>query len=212
MTMPSAPASALTTMGPLGLLGRFPDDRGPAAALSVIALPPLSARAVASPAAAPIRASAHEPTRAPECKSAWPPAAAGLPAPDGQAARTPAPSRLREQPETAAPDPLAQARCRMVADVVEELTLMVGDRQQLRRDRRRMMTHVRQIAMYVSHVVLQVSLTDIGVAFGRDRSTVSYSCHVVEDRRDDADFDAFVTAIERVITAAFLPAGDATHA
>ncbi|MCD7111020.1 hypothetical protein LRX75_18455 [Rhizobium sp. DKSPLA3] len=208
MTMPSAPASVLTTIGPLGLLGRFSDDRGPAAAASVIAISPLSARAAASPAAAPTR----EPIRAPECKSAWPPSAAGLPAADGQAARTPAPSRLREQPETAAPDPLAQARCRMVADVVEELTLMVGDRQQLRRDRRRMMTHVRQIAMYVSHVVLQVSLTDIGVAFGRDRSTVSYSCHVVEDRRDDADFDAFVTAIERVITAAFLPVGDATHA
>ncbi|KQR78220.1 hypothetical protein ASG03_13015 [Rhizobium sp. Leaf341] len=83
---------------------------------------------------------------------------------------------------------------------------MVGDRPQLRRDRRRMMVHVRQIAMYVSHVVLQVTMTDIGLAFGRDRSTVSYSCHVVEDRRDDADFDAFVSVIERVIGAVFPPA------
>ncbi|PYE36019.1 DnaA-like protein [Rhizobium sp. PP-F2F-G38] len=197
MTMPPAHAdSALTTMGPMGLLGRFTDDLRPAVSLSPLVTRPFLIRAASYGTAAP----GHEFARAPECKSVWPPSAA------------PAISRVSELPDTAAPDPLAQARCRMVADVVEELTMMVGDRQQLRRDRRRMMTHVRQIAMYVSHVVLQVSLTDIGVAFGRDRSTVSYSCHVVEDRRDDADFDAFVSAIERVITAVFPPAGDAAHA
>ncbi|TCQ12297.1 DnaA-like protein [Rhizobium sp. PP-F2F-G36] len=199
MTMPPAHAdSALTTMGPMGLLGRFSDDLR-------LATTPFSVRAASYGLAAPSHTPRHTlghhaPGRAPECKSVWPPSAA------------PATSRVSELPDTAAPDPLAQARCRMVADVVEELTMMVGDRQQLRRDRRRMMTHVRQIAMYVSHVVLQVSLTDISVAFGRDRSTVSYSCHVVEDRRDDADFDAFVSAIERVITAVFPPAGDAAHA
>ncbi|TCL96573.1 DnaA-like protein [Rhizobium sp. PP-WC-2G-219] len=205
MTMPHAHAeSALTTMGPLGLLGRYPDDLRPTVARSSMATTAFSVRAASYGTAAPGHALGRAPrptlARAPECKSVWPPSAA------------PATSRVSELPDTAAPDPLAQARCRMVADVVEELTMMVGDRQRLRRDRRRMMTHVRQIAMYVSHVVLQVSLTDIGVAFGRDRSTVSYSCHVVEDRRDDADFDAFVSAIERVITAVFPPAGDAAHA
>lgn len=189
MTLPHAHSgSALTTAGSL-------------VSLSLVgsAVPPAS-----SPSRPDRQASGSRgaPGRAPECKSAspWPPSVAS------------ATSRVSELPDTAAPDPLAQARCRMVAEVVEELAMMVGDRQQLRRDRRRMMTHVRQIAMYVSHVVLQVSLTDIGIAFGRDRSTVSYSCHVVEDRRDDADFEAFVSAIERVIAAVFPKAGDAGHA
>ncbi|WP_244481192.1 helix-turn-helix domain-containing protein [Rhizobium sp. Leaf371] len=147
------------------------------------------------------------PARAPECKSIF---AGGQDVASDVAPETSEPlvqtSRISEVPDLGAPDPLAQARCRMVAEVVEELTMMVGDRPQLRRDRRRMMVHVRQIAMYVSHVVLQVTLTDIGIAFGRDRSTVSYSCHVVEDRRDAADFDDFVSTIERIIGAVFPPA------
>ena len=66
-----------------------------------------------------------------------------------------------------------------------------------------MMTHMRQIAMYLSHVVLQISLTDIGIVFGRDRTTVGHACHVVEDRRDDPDFDRIVAMAERVVSSAF---------
>lgn len=54
----------------------------------------------------------------------------------------------------------------------------------------------RQLAMYLAHVVLGVSLTAIGAAFGRDRTTVSYACHLIEDMRDDPDFDAEVTDLE----------------
>ena len=46
-------------------------------------------------------------------------------------------------------------------------------------------------------------MRDIGHAFGRDRTTVGHACHVVEDRRDDAAFDNFVSAIERIATAVF---------
>jgi hypothetical protein len=101
----------------------------------------------------------------------------------------------------------ARILCGIVRQVTAEMLMLVGDRVQLRRDRRRSSCHVRQIAMYVSHVVLQISLTDIGQVFGRDRTTVGHACAVVEDRRDDAAFDDFVAAVERVILSVFGPAG-----
>ncbi|MGV8833517.1 MAG: helix-turn-helix domain-containing protein [Devosia sp.] len=59
----------------------------------------------------------------------------------------------------------------------------------------------RQLAMYLSHVVLGCSLTEIGDAFGRDRTTVSHACAVIEDMRDDPAFDDDVTALERCLEA-----------
>lgn len=59
----------------------------------------------------------------------------------------------------------------------------------------------RQLAMYLSHVVLGRSLTEIGGAFGRDRTTVSYACALIEDLRDDPQFDEEVSALERRIEA-----------
>ena len=64
-------------------------------------------------------------------------------------------------------------------------------------------SRVRQVAMYVAHVVLRLSMNDIGRAFGRDRTTVLYACHLVEDLRDDTDFDRIITMTERVALAAF---------
>lgn len=95
----------------------------------------------------------------------------------------------------------------VVDAVVEELCLMVGHREgafagQTRGRERRAAVHRRQIAMYVAHVVLRLSLTDIGIAYGRDRTTVGHACNVVEDRRDDAAYDCFVGGIERIVTSA----------
>lgn len=59
----------------------------------------------------------------------------------------------------------------------------------------------RQVAMYLSHVVLARSLTEIGLAFGRDRTTVSYACGLIEDLRDDPRFDAELCALERQLEA-----------
>lgn len=106
----------------------------------------------------------------------------------------------------------AGVACRIVRQLVLEMTAMAGDRSLFRRDSRRSTCHVRQIAMYVCHVVLQLSLSDIGAAYGRDRTTVGHACNVVEDRRDDAAFDAFVSAIERVVLSVFGPAGLGSHA
>lgn len=96
------------------------------------------------------------------------------------------------------------AACQAVRVVVSEMHAMLGSRLPLAgRKRRRSLCHVRQIAMYVCHVVLQVSLTDIGLAYGRDRTTVGHACRVIEDRRDDQGYDDFVSAVERVVAAAF---------
>ncbi|WP_421577907.1 helix-turn-helix domain-containing protein [Shinella sp. M31] len=101
--------------------------------------------------------------------------------------------------------------CRIVRQLVLEMTALASERPLWRRDSRRSTCHVRQISMYVCHVVLQLSLSDIGAAFGRDRTTVGHACNVVEDRRDDAAFDAFVSAIERVVLSVFGPAGIGSH-
>ncbi len=95
--------------------------------------------------------------------------------------------------------------CRIVGHMTGEMVALVGSRVQLRRDRRRTLCHVRQIAMYVCHVALQIPLHEIGLAFGRDRTTVGHACHVVEDRRDDPAFDDFVAAVERIVTSVFAP-------
>lgn len=93
--------------------------------------------------------------------------------------------------------------CRIVRQMVSELIPLLGDRVMPRRDRRRHTCHVRQIAMYVCHVALRIPMSDIGDALGRDRTTVSHACHVVEDRRDDPAFDDFVSTVERIVTAVF---------
>lgn len=101
--------------------------------------------------------------------------------------------------------------CRLVQMLAGEMVMIAGDRSPLRRNRRRTLCHTRQIAMYVCHVALQIPQSDVGAAFGKDRSTVGYACAVVEDRRDDEAFDAFVAAMERIAREVVLGegAGDA---
>jgi len=98
------------------------------------------------------------------------------------------------------------ATCRIVNRMTAEMVTLVAERALHRRDRRRTMWHIRQIAMYVCHVALQIPVTDIGDAFGRDRSTVAYSLRIVEDRRDDKAYDAFVEAVERMARSVFAAA------
>lgn len=59
-------------------------------------------------------------------------------------------------------------------------------------------SRVRQVAMYVAHVVLGLSMGEVGRGFGRDRKTVQHACHVIEDMRDDPEFDHIVAQTERV--------------
>jgi chromosomal replication initiation ATPase DnaA len=64
--------------------------------------------------------------------------------------------------------------------------------------------HARQAAMYVSHVAGQLTLTEVGTLFERDRTTVSHACAAVEDRRDDPAFDR-AAALELVVPALLSP-------
>jgi hypothetical protein len=93
--------------------------------------------------------------------------------------------------------------CRIVRHLTTEMVMLIGDRVPLRRDMRHDLCHTRQIAMYLCHVVLQISQSDIALAFGRNRSTVSHACHIVEDRRDEQAFDDFISAVERMLIAVF---------
>ncbi|MGJ8570648.1 MAG: helix-turn-helix domain-containing protein [Hoeflea sp.] len=97
-------------------------------------------------------------------------------------------------------------RCRVTWRLVAELFAAACDRDLPEgAARRRPRCHMRQIAMYLSHVVLSLPYQSIATAFGRDRTTVMHACAVVEDRRDDAGYDRFVEQCERCIKAVFAP-------
>ena len=56
----------------------------------------------------------------------------------------------------------------------------------------------RQVGMYLAHVACGLSLTEAGALFGRDRTTVSHACQVVEERREDPEFDRALQLLENV--------------
>ena len=59
------------------------------------------------------------------------------------------------------------------------------------------MALARQTAMYLAHVVGQLTLSEVGAAFARERSTVSHACINIEDRRDSPIFDLQLDYMER---------------
>jgi hypothetical protein len=67
-------------------------------------------------------------------------------------------------------------------------------RQRLRGVRR--VAFARQVAMYLAHVGCGLNLSQVGQAFGRDRTTVRHACALVEDRRDQPGFDLGLSALE----------------
>lgn len=54
----------------------------------------------------------------------------------------------------------------------------------------------RLIAMYLVHTLLGRTQLSVSRLFGRDRSTVAHACQVIEDRRDDKAFDAYLGELE----------------
>lgn len=59
----------------------------------------------------------------------------------------------------------------------------------------------RQVAMYTSHIVFGLSLTQVAKAFGRDRTTAAHACRVIEERRDDPAFDQWLQKLEQALRA-----------
>lgn len=98
-------------------------------------------------------------------------------------------------PERGRVDPLVTA-CVLAA-------LGVGSQDLARASRGRApVALARQISMYLHHVELGQTLTEIAIRFGRDRTTVAHACRSVEDRRDDPAFEAFLAAIETTVRTA----------
>lgn len=57
----------------------------------------------------------------------------------------------------------------------------------------------RQSAMYLAHVEFGMSLTDVGRAFGRARTTVARACETIERRRDEPRLDAALAALTHLL-------------
>ena len=97
----------------------------------------------------------------------------------------------------------ARTRCRIIRMMTSEMFALICERRHMGRDSRRYLTHTRHIAMYVCHVSLGLPMFIVAAGFGFDRTTVSYACQSVESRRDDPDYNEFVTAVERVAKSIF---------
>lgn len=63
--------------------------------------------------------------------------------------------------------------------------------------RRARVAFARQVAMYLTHIAYSMPLAHVGAAFGRDRTTASHACRLVEERRDDPRLDTLLTALEQ---------------
>lgn len=66
----------------------------------------------------------------------------------------------------------------------------------------------RQMSMYLCHIGFSMSLHRVANAFGRDRSTIAHACHLIEDKRDDANYDSLLDALEIALKAAPSPKGE----
>ena len=100
-------------------------------------------------------------------------------------------------------DEIALDVCECLIDIVAALFSVPS--KELRKPGRASLpvSRVRQIAMYVAHVVLRLTMSEVGRGFGRDRTTAIHSCQLIEDMRDDRDFDHVVLMVERIAHAAF---------
>jgi hypothetical protein len=50
--------------------------------------------------------------------------------------------------------------------------------------------------MYLAHVSFGLNYSEVGRAFGRDRTTAAHACQLIEDRRDDPAVDAVLGSLE----------------
>lgn len=57
----------------------------------------------------------------------------------------------------------------------------------------------RQTAMYLAHTKFGISYGEVGNFFHRDRSTVAHACRLVEDRRDNCEFDRSLSRMENLV-------------
>jgi chromosomal replication initiation ATPase DnaA len=95
-------------------------------------------------------------------------------------------------------DHALEAKVRSVHDAVEMVYRV--EKGQLKRPTRgrSRVAFARQVAMYMAHVTFGLTLTTVGREFGRDRTTVSHACALVEDARDNPEFDRTLEILEAI--------------
>lgn len=97
--------------------------------------------------------------------------------------------------------------CERMIDIASAFFSVCGKELRQTGRSRTEIARVRQIAMYVTHVTLRLTMTDVGRGFRRDRTTVMHACHLIEDMRDDEEFDHIVQRFEKIARAAFADNG-----
>lgn len=99
-------------------------------------------------------------------------------------------------------DPLGPtARARLVEVAVSALSGVSASLLRGRSRGRARAARARQVAMYLAHVVFGLSLSRVGVCFGRDRTTVRHACALIEDRRDDPAAEFGLAVVELALLA-----------
>lgn len=92
--------------------------------------------------------------------------------------------------------PVSLLIAREAMEIASEACNVTLHEMQAPKRKRAKVSFARQLAMYLCHVVGQMSLSDISALFGRDRTTVAYACHIIEDRRDSPFFNAQLEYME----------------
>jgi chromosomal replication initiation ATPase DnaA len=54
----------------------------------------------------------------------------------------------------------------------------------------------RQMAMYLCHFAFAMSFTEVGQAFGRDRTTAGHAVRRIEEARENPEFDGVLQRLE----------------
>jgi chromosomal replication initiation ATPase DnaA len=95
-------------------------------------------------------------------------------------------------------DPVCRARDIIDSAVAATFTVPLGE---LRASTRRgaSVALARQSAMYLAHVALGLSFSEVGRAFGRDRTTAAHACRRIEDRRADRELDTALAELEHAL-------------
>lgn len=105
-----------------------------------------------------------------------------------------------------------EMRCRLAREIASAV-LCVSMEEIARPNRSVAETcRARHLAIYLAHVVFQVSLSSIAVHFGRDRTSVAHAVRRIEDRRDDEAFEQLVARLERLANACLHLAAEGAQA
>lgn len=69
----------------------------------------------------------------------------------------------------------------------------------------------RQLAMYLMHTHYSRIYSEVGRFFGRDRTTVSHACGLIEEMREEVAFDAGVARLEADLSGEAMAEREAAH-